>query len=340
LQRGRGLLTLSTVLALSGSANALEGTGLTLETGSPDALCPALETANEVVKRRLGSLVVEGRWRARYTIAHAPSGHPRDFVRLELFNPEGGLELVRDLPMEGESCRTMAEVIALVLDRHFRGIAADEAPAPASDPSPAEPVAAGAAPAPSANTPLDGSPGAREREPAASAFRLAFVLADWLPEARPSAGVRALLPVSSKVAVGGELGFDLTSQEEPLAPGGGARSWQMGSRVFVAWTFESGPWHAYAGPAWATALERGTTFGVPETHSRFRVVNSLGLDMGFHAALGRRWFFTSTARLDWRIPWASGRFIVDEREVLTPARFAFGAGVGFGYAFQLAGEGR
>jgi hypothetical protein len=64
----------------------LDVAGFTLETGSPDALCPELETAREVAQRRLGSLVVEGRrgWHARYTIAHAPDGLPRDFVRLEL----------------------------------------------------------------------------------------------------------------------------------------------------------------------------------------------------------------------------------------------------------------
>ncbi len=108
--------------------------GLSIDTGSPDALCPELASTRDAVRRRLGELIVPSGsgWRARYTIGHAPAGTPRDFVRLELFGPEGALQLSRDLPLEGESCSTMAEVIALVLDRYFRALLSRE-PAAASD---------------------------------------------------------------------------------------------------------------------------------------------------------------------------------------------------------------
>lgn len=104
--------------------------GLRVETGSPDALCPDLAQTRAAVGRRLGRIeaAAGAGWVARYTVAHAPRGTPRDFVRLELFAPDGGRELSKDLPIEG-SCATLADVIALVLDRHFRGLAPTE-PAP------------------------------------------------------------------------------------------------------------------------------------------------------------------------------------------------------------------
>src|SRR5690606_25269599 len=105
--------------------------GLSVETGSPDALCPDLNRTREAVGRRLGALEVpSGRgWRARYTIGHAPEGSPRDFVRLELFAPDGRVRLTRNLPLGSDSCSAMADVIALVLDRYFRSLADHAAPA-------------------------------------------------------------------------------------------------------------------------------------------------------------------------------------------------------------------
>src|SRR5687768_2672273 len=84
--------------------------GLSVETGSPDALCPELTHTRQAIVSRLGMLKVAGEngWRARYTIGHAPEGGDRDFVRLELFDPGGELKLRRDLPMQSESCSTMA----------------------------------------------------------------------------------------------------------------------------------------------------------------------------------------------------------------------------------------
>jgi hypothetical protein len=138
------------------------GPGLTLETGSPDALCPALPTAREAVERRLGTLVVSSGagWRARYTIAHAPEGTQMDFVRLELFAPDGALQLSRDLPLEAGACSTVAEAIALVLDRYFRKLPLGDVPpgdvslrdaptghAPPGDVSPGDGAAAERAPA-------------------------------------------------------------------------------------------------------------------------------------------------------------------------------------------------
>jgi hypothetical protein len=109
----------------------------------------------------LGTLVVSSGagWRARYTIAHAPEGAQMDFVRLELFAPDGALQLSRDLPLEAGACSTVAEAIALVLDRYFRKLPLGDVPpgdvslrdaptghAPPGDVSPGDGAAAERAP--------------------------------------------------------------------------------------------------------------------------------------------------------------------------------------------------
>jgi hypothetical protein len=112
--------------------------GLAVETQSPDALCPDLATTREAIHNRLGTLALAGEergWLARYTVGHAP-GQAGDFVRLELLDPGGVLRLQRDLPRQDEACATLAQAIALVVERYFRELAPEVTVAPAVAPSP------------------------------------------------------------------------------------------------------------------------------------------------------------------------------------------------------------
>jgi hypothetical protein len=114
--------------------------GLAVETQSPDALCPDLATTREAIHNRLGTLALGGEergWIARYTVGHAP-GEAGDFVRLELLDPHGVQRLQRDLPRQDEACATLAQAIALVVERYFRelapGVAAEPEFAPSAPP--------------------------------------------------------------------------------------------------------------------------------------------------------------------------------------------------------------
>jgi len=222
----RKLAWLVAAFLVAAPASAWDASGLTLETGSPDALCPELEATREIVARRLGALVVEGRkgWRARYTIGHTPAGNPRDFVRLELFNPEGGVELRRDLPIEGDSCRTMSEVIALVLDRYFRGlVAAEQAPSsveaePGGEHPTPLPARADSEPADSVS---GNSPGIR---PLAAAEYATSAAQAWL-------GLRLGLGLGSHVELGLGLRLGLTRLEERDARGARIEARSIASRL-------------------------------------------------------------------------------------------------------------
>ncbi|HMA97513.1 MAG TPA: hypothetical protein VKP30_32735, partial [Polyangiaceae bacterium] len=89
-----------------------------------DALCPALKQTTEAVHARLGTLKsAQPGWRARYTVGHAPGSGQGDFVRLELFDPDQRLKLVRELPVGHASCSTLAQSIAIVLSGYFQSLA-------------------------------------------------------------------------------------------------------------------------------------------------------------------------------------------------------------------------
>ena len=134
------------MLAVARSSAAAEASaaGLTVESGSPDAWCPDLATTRRAVSDRLGTLALsDGQgWVARYTIGHAPDGGG-DFVQLVLRDGQGVQRLERSLPVHGESCDTLAQAIALVLERYFRELQAPAAESSAplrSEPPPAAPA--------------------------------------------------------------------------------------------------------------------------------------------------------------------------------------------------------
>ncbi|HET7545404.1 MAG TPA: hypothetical protein VFK05_36305 [Polyangiaceae bacterium] len=316
-------------------ATALESGGFTLETGSPDALCPDLETTREIVARRLGSLIVEGRkgWLARYTIGHAPAGNPRDFVRLELFNPEGGVELRRDLPIEGDSCRTMAEVIALVLDRYFRGLVANEASEASSE---------GSAEAPQPQSPAPVSvalqaPLGSELAPAShlavsgSGPRCSAEYATTL--AQPYLGLRISARLGSKLETALALRWGLTSLEESEPRGAQVEGRAGMARASLAWRVPLPPGLLHIGPVVSLELQRATTRGLQSQTARTRALWMAGVEAGFVVPLGARLFFEGSTSLDFVLPSAGGQFLIDDREVLAPQTALLGCALGFGYAW-------
>lgn len=311
--------------------------GLTLETGSPDALCPELEATRDAVRRRLGELVVPGgSFRARYTIAHAPSGTPRDFVRLELYGPEGTLRLERDLPLE-ESCSTMAEVIALVLDRYFRALLAGEPGAaeagPEVQPSPAPPANAAVA-APAADA---GATAPARVAPADSAPTRALLAGELGVQsaAGPMLGARALVELWPHLYAGTALHVALTAQSETLDGGGEVSGRSADWRLFGAWGGELGPVLLYAGPGFSFRLTRGEGEGLEDGQAGYRGTWAVGLDAGALWMPGDGWMIGAVADLDLSITNLGGRFDVQGQsdEVLKPETLQGWFGVAAGYGF-------
>jgi len=306
---------------------------LTLETGSPDALCPELEATREIVARRLGSLVVEGRkgWHARYTIGHTPAGNPRDFVRLELFDPEGAVQLQRDLPIEGDSCRTMSEVIALVLDRYFRGLMSAEQAPPESAPEPEAARASAAAPssAPPSVAESAPEPSHRSNRPSlrASGEYAASAGEPWL-------GLRVDLGIGSRWEVGAGLRYGLVPLEEREPRGARVEARSVASRLSLAWTLALPAGLLRLGPTASVTFQRASTYGLAFRNDRTRALWTGGIEAALVLPVSRRLFLQAAASLDLLVPGVSGKFYVDEHQVLQPRELTLGAAFGFGYAWN------
>jgi hypothetical protein len=272
----------------------------------------------------LGALQVEGRrgFRARYTIGHAPAGSPRDFVRLELFNAEGALDLSRDLPMRGESCTTMAEVIALVLDRHFRSLSPEEHGTPHVD--------AGPAPEPTSQRPSVAPPAAKPAGRSSGLLGAEYALT---PTRSPAVGLRGWGQLGRNLQLGGVLLLDLRGESERLPMAGEARASRAELRGWLAWSVERYPWFGYAGPSLGLSLERGETRDLPQRSTLVRALWAGGLETGGFFSLAPRFGLYWAGSLTFRPAPLSGRFYVDEREVLRPATVQFQLGFGAGYSF-------
>lgn len=338
----RALIALA-LLYTTASARAEEA-GLVVETGSPDALCPELASTRAAVDRRLGAVSVPGgSFRARYTIGHAPVGSPRDFVRLELFGPEGALRLVRDLPLEGESCSTMAEVIALVLDRYFRALLAGEpapapteAPAPPADTAPPPAELPPTSPAPVAATPAPPparEPDASERDEGPGRLRLLAVEAAFRSPAQPAIGPRAMWELWPDIYLGTALHLGLTTTSQSLEGSGRVSSRDLMWRAYAGWGPRLGPVHTYIGPGIRFGLSRGSGQGLSQSNSGIRALSAAGLDFGAIWVTEDRWSFSASGALDLLLAGQSGKFFIELEEVLKPDPFSAWFGMAVGYAF-------
>jgi len=303
--------------------------GLLVETGSPDALCPDLVATREAIHSRLGTLALEGEqqgWLARYTVGHAP-GSAGDFVRLELFDSSGVRRLMRDLPRADESCATLSQAIALVVERYFRELA----PAPvgaAVPPSAPEPSAA-PAPAPVV-APM---PAPAQRTP-----RLALGLAVGFAGAQPSAiaGVYAGYWLMPNAHLELSLFADLEARREPLgAAQVELRSYPAQLGLGFGPRFQA--WEAFAGPELRLSLERvsGTGLQSFDPGPGAELAVGVGAGMGWWPA--RQLGLNLRTALDYRL--TGTKFRVEtaagpQQAVLDSA--AFQALVSFGVAWGYA----
>ena len=114
-------------------------TGLAVETSTPDALCPPLPLVKSAVADRLESIELSAPWTLHYESIHRETG---DFVRLELRGPTGAVRLRREFAGYGESCATLAQVMAVVVERYFRSFQAEDSASDASEAATAPPSSA------------------------------------------------------------------------------------------------------------------------------------------------------------------------------------------------------
>lgn len=265
---------------------------LSVETGSPDALCPALKETTEAIHARLGTLKSEQPgWRARYTLGHAPDSGQGDFIRLELFDPRQQLQLLRELPVGQASCSTLAQSIAIVVSGYFASLA------PADDD---EPVRAAADPVTKVHpdrrrvndslAPLQGVGVARasetpvQRPPADTATEpsrgtpLVFGAGFSLPFASYGRGLGLSCAGSLNQATG--YGVLLTLPLERTSTPvdiGRVYMWSARARFWYGLRAAVGPVAGSIGPSLSLGLDSAYARGLDEPKRQQRMVVAIGL---------------------------------------------------------------
>ena len=320
---------------------ALGAAGLTVDSLSPDALCPPLEETRTVVAARLGSVELEGTWHATYVLVHRKQG---DFVTLSLRDPQGVLRLERDLPVQGGACSSLSRVIALVLERYFlrpEQAAPDEAPvvpvttpsAPASEangsalatPAPMSAVVKDAVTVAPAPKPQDAATAAPPQPPANRLSAGLWASTEWTA---PSLGFARRLTGPYRLSL--TAGFDLDDHEThafegtltlrrvPLALGC-EREFRLSPSI-----------DAHAALEALGVLEEAKIAG---PGGGFRVVPGLGARLGSH-------FFTqgpvqpfAELTAAWLLREAAPAFQVGGSEVLRPSALVFGLALGIATPF-------
>jgi hypothetical protein len=318
---------------------ALGAAGLSVDSLSPDALCPPLEETRQAVAARLGSVELEGTWHATYLLVHRTQG---DFVSLSLRDPDDVLRLERDLPVQGGSCATLSRVIALVLERFF--LRPEQAPEPQPEPQPkasTAPVLAAlperaAMPPPAALTPTPPAPAAVDAAAAAATapapqFRASaglWATTAWLA---PSLGLARQLTGAYWLDL--NAGFDLNDHETGAFEGS-----VFVRRVPIGLAFE----REFSPSRWASAnaavellgiVEAARTVGVAQPGGGQRLVPGLG------ARLGARLFADSAVQpfveltAAWLVRAATPAFQVGGQEVMPPSALVFGLALGIATPF-------
>jgi hypothetical protein len=296
---------------------------LTVEAGTPDALCPDLATTEQAIGARLGALETEGaaKWRLRYTNGHAPNQASGDFVRIELYDPENKLRLTRDLPMTGESCATMAQAIALVVDRFFRDMIAGESSDAPPPPTKSEPT----------TEPHDSRAAGEKKSEARELVSFLKIQGGIvLPPVLPTVGLAFATRVSSWLVLGSSATWVILPRTEELDGGGEAELRSATLRISLAGTFDLGGPQLAVGPTLAYSAERGSTKGLPESASKYRSVFSAGVDTSLQLPIAGGWGLDLMGVLEVPFRPFGGDFVIDGEEVLeTPSvRAWFAVGVG------------
>jgi hypothetical protein len=309
--------------------------GISIDTDSPDAHCPNLHQTREAVSARLGAVEGAG-FHARYTIVHERGEVPKDFVLLELTAPDGEVRLRRRLPV-GESCASVAEAIALVLDQYFRAVVpADEADESASRAAAPPPQEAGVVAAPAETASQSDAAGTSDsRAPTPQSAPSWLVMADVAAVSFPETvapGLRLQLLPSPSWHAGLGLVAPLGERSEELLAGGTAKSRAFELNLHAGFGPDLGAVRPYVGPTLFMVFERGYSTPPLESTTQHRVLGGAAGEVGLDVRIGGR-FRTVVFAAGGGIFAQSSEFVVAGREVLNGLGWVMKAGIGLAHVF-------
>jgi hypothetical protein len=305
--------------------------GLTVETGSPDALCPDVASAEAAIGARVGELEGSaGGWRVRYTLVHAPDSTQGDVVRLQVFDSAAELRLSRDLPLTAESCDTVAQAMALVVGRFFRSMVGERAPEPEVELRPESPAPSAASAPPPARDQGVHEPAGPKHPPA---FFLAAQAGALGPPLLPTFGSLFVVRARAPLSLATSLGFVLVPRTEELVGGGRAHLQAGLLRLTPAWDMALAGGRVSLGPTLSMDAERAWTTALPVSTEQYRATSALGGALSFRIAVSRASALDVSALVEAPFRPFGGEFTVDGVEVLSLPKVRGALAVGWGAAW-------
>jgi len=300
-----------------------------IDTDTPDSLCPELSMTRDAVQKRLGKLEVEGGgiWRGHYGVVHDPSGRHGDTVRLVIVDPNGKEQATRDFSIRGESCATLAQAIALVVEGFFRDLGQSSSAEPSEVAPPvvapqlvAPPTQPTAPTAPTRVAPPDNASPKPQSKPVKSTAMGVDVGSGY-----ESAPASLAVFLGLFVAVKSNWQFDLrvavpTSRISLPFRTGTAELLAVPSRLSVVYSAPLvGDLRAFAGPEFLTSFEFASTDGVSGGRSGWRA------SFGAGARAGAAYWFTPGLALGAsfsgdRVFTQSRRFLLDSNSEIGLSR--------------------
>jgi hypothetical protein len=306
-----------------------------IDTDTPDALCPEVSMTREAVRRRLGKLEVEGsgRWRGTYSTVHDPSGRRGDYVRLVIIDAAGKEQLSRELPMQGESCATLAQAIALVVDGFFRELGqttpheiTNLAPAASSSkdgqgPAPAASAVESPAPVPAIS---EATRGAQDHNRAKAGLIIGGGY-ESVPSS-PASSWGLFVTGTSGWRIQLQTGFPTARWRENHGSAS-AYAYPIPIRLTASYALQLSPKIQWLfGPDVLVSLEDGSSEGVPNVRSGWRASFGLGADSGIAYWLGDSVAVAAKASAG-VIFFESRRFLMYNEPVLELARGRLAGGL-------------
>ncbi len=308
-----------------------------MDTPSPDALCPPLEQTRSIVGSRLGTLELEGTWRATYVLVHRERG---DVVTLKLYDPSGRVRLEREFAAKDGTCATLAQVIALVLERYFlrpeANVEVSTPDAEASNDPHAESAPAGDTPGepPKAQVTavqpeaigVQSGAAATGRSHFGPRFTLDTSL--WIATAWVAPSLGIALQMNEHWGLGLMGGYDLSAHALPISSG-----WGKIRRIPLVLQarrelVSGAPLRLNLGAELLGLYEHVRTEGLAENGSASRLVPGVGLRLGAELLPTRTVFpFMELSSLV-LLRALSHPFEVDHRSVFAPPTFVFGLDFG------------
>ncbi len=295
-----------------------------IDAGQDHQGCPdLLLTRQEVAERVHPPEQESGEWSARYVVTQSSVPGEAQFVRLELADPAGRVRLRRELAIEGETCESVAQAIALVLERYFEDVGTDTAPSDdARAPAP-EPV--------TVPKPAPPPPPPPPKQVEAHRMEVLFGLSTALLLPDPSAALDAELRIRFEhLSVGLRAALAPNRRFEAIGGGGSATLESVPVRATFAVDAALGPVRFAAGPELLAAIEHGEThglessLGISETGSGFRFLLGLGLQADALWRVSQRFGLGLAGGVDYVLPLSMSQFLIDDsppREVLKPHDF-------------------